>query len=522
MTDDQIADRWDRLTPRQRLARILLVLSEMTPDGVVTEDTLAAAAEGVGAFHGPPMLGSGLADRVGLARTFNRELRRRADERLGTEPFIGANAECGLVYSLGRGGTDVPYPAALGELSPRSSYEAGRQVGLDLASCGYDWALQPSVDVRVSRSDPVIGVRAFGADPSVVSAHAVAYVEGIQSTGVLATAKHFPGHGDASVDSHLGLPVVRRTERDHHEIHLRPFRAVIEAGVASIMTAHVVLPDLGLEEAATFSPEICRDLIRNQLDFDGVLVSDSLRMKAVSERDTARNKVIRALVAGNDLVNIKCSPAAVPSLLDQLETALRTGDLPENDLYRAFGRVVSATQRRSVSAGEGAADSSEGVAVSELQTIVEVTDPQGRLPLPLGVGDAVGVLVDPAGTFAEPLSGVLDELSAMLGTRLVPIRQGDSLPDDVHAVVVLSRGQAGPSDTEIAHLRAVEDSDVPAAFLGGGPKDASDRCSTSLPTVRAPFIDVFGIVSRGTAHLAFRALLGDRRTTSFGQECMAS
>lgn len=155
--DDLTADLWDRLTPRQRIARVLMVLSEITEAGGVTQDTMSAVAEGVGAFHGPPMLASGLPDRPRLARQINGAMRRAGAERFGIEPLIGANLESGLAYSLGRGGTDVPYPGALGQVSAELSYAVGRQVGLDAASCGYDWAFQPVVDVRISRDDPVIG-----------------------------------------------------------------------------------------------------------------------------------------------------------------------------------------------------------------------------------------------------------------------------------------------------------------------------------------------------------------------------
>src|SRR5690625_67442 len=212
---DFTADLWERLTPRQRIARVLMVLSEITAVGDVTEETITAVAEGVGSFHGPPMLASGLPERPRLARQINDTMRRAGDEQFGIEPLIGANLESGLAYSLGRGGTDVPYPGALGQLGPEVSYEVGRQVGLDAASCGYDWAFQPIVDVRISRDDPVIGVRTFTGGPDEISTRAVPYLQGIQSTGVLATAKHCPGPADPSVDSHHDLPVVRRDAEPH-------------------------------------------------------------------------------------------------------------------------------------------------------------------------------------------------------------------------------------------------------------------------------------------------------------------
>ncbi len=506
--DDLTADLWDRLTPRQRIARVLMVLSEITEAGGVTQDTMSAVAEGVGAFHGPPMLASGLPDRPRLARQINGAMRRAGAERFGIEPLIGANLESGLAYSLGRGGTDVPYPGALGQVSAELSYAVGRQVGLDAASCGYDWAFQPVVDVRISRDDPVIGVRTFTGGPDEISARAVAYLQGIQSTGVLATAKHFPGHGDASVDSHHDLPVVHRDAQAHRQTHLRPYQAVIKAGVGSIMSAHIVLPDLGLTEIATFCPEIGQDLLRDELGFEGILVSDSLRMRAVSDRFTRRQAVVRALTAGCDVANIKCPPGVVPGLLDELEDALAREELAEADLYRAFRRVVNATSRTLEDSWQAVLDGSGRFEAPGLSGAIQVRDEQNSLPLRAGAAGSVGILVDPAGTFAEPLDGALADLSDMLGVRLVQVTREDDRPDDVECLVVISRGQAGPTATELSLVRAAESGTMPAAVLLAGPIDVADRCPTSLPVVQAPCIDVFGLVSRSTAYPALRAMLG--------------
>src|SRR5690625_1117315 len=509
MNEDALtADLWDRLTPRQRVARVLMVLSEITAAGGATQDTMIAVAEGVGGFHGPPMLASSLPERPRLARQMNRAMRRVGAERFGIEPLIGANLESGLAYSLGRGGTDVPYPGALGQVSPELSYDVGRQVGLDAASCGYDWAFQPVVDVRISRDDPVIGVRTFTGGPDEISTRAVPYLQGIQSTGVLATAKHFPGHGDASVDSHHDLPVVRRDEESHRNTHLRPYQAVIAAGVGSIMSAHIVLPDLGLTEIATFCPEIGRDLLRDELGFEGILVSDSLRMRAVSDRFTRRQAVVRALTAGCDVANIKCPPGAVPGLLDELEDALARGELAESDLYRAFRRVVNASSRTVEDSSQAVLDGSGRFDAPGLSGAIRVRDEHRSLPLRVSQTASVGILVDPDGTFAEPLDGALADLSDMLGVRLVQVPGEGAPPDDVECLVVITRGQAGPTATELSLVRAAEAGPLPAAVLLAGPTDIADRCPTRLPAVLAPCIDVFGLVSRSTAYPALRARLG--------------
>lgn len=501
---------WDELRPRQRIARVLLTLSTMDADGSPDEATLKAAAEGVGAFHGPPMLRSGLGDRPRRARTFNEQVRRVSRERHGVEPRIGANVECGLSYSLGAGGTDVPYQAALGTVDPEVSYAVGRQVALDLAGSGYDWCFGPVVDVRTTTNDPVIGVRAFGGDADAVSARAVAYVRGVQSVGVLAAAKHFPGHGDAQVDSHVGVPVVDRDRAALDAVHLKPFAEVIHAGVATIMTAHITLRGLGFDEVATFEPGVATGLLRNDLGFEGLLVSDSLRMGAVSDRFSKPDAVVRALLAGCDVANIKCHPGEVPRLLDALEEMLADGRLPERDLYRAFLRSVGTPPRPEVSSD---VQLRTGRFEDErLRDLPLVDDEHNALPLPVSRDGVVGVLAV-AGSEAEPLETPLVDLSEMLGVRLRLVTADQALVSsgaDVAALVVVCRAQDGPSDAEFELVRAAERSGRPAAVLLAGPLDVAGRCSQRLPQVSAPCMDVFGFVSRSTAVTALRQLVGAR------------
>jgi len=494
------------MKPRQRIARVLLTLSTMEADGSPDAATLAAAAEGVGAFHGPPMLGSGLDERPRRAQEFNQAIRRVARERFGVEPLIGGNLESGLSYSLGAGGTDVPYQAVLGVVEPEVSYAVGRQIALDAAACGYDWVFGPVVDVRTTSKDPVIGVRAFGGDVEAIADRATAYIRGIQSAGVLATAKHFPGHGDAKVDSHYGVPVVDRPWDELDAVHLRPFAEVVRAGVDTVMTAHIVLGGLGFDEVATFEPKVATDILRGELGFEGLLVSDSLRMRAVSDRFSKPDAVLRTLRAGCDVANIKCHPADVPQLLDELEAMLTDGRLPEEDLYRAFHRTVAARPRPE---GTGHVAGSTARFDDDRLPLPRVIDEGDTLPMRVPTGGIVGVLAVPGA--AEPLDTPLADLSRALGVelRLLPAATegAASSAADVDAVMVICRHQAGPSDEEIELVRQAEGSGRPAAVLLAGPMNSSRDRVGSLPQVSAPCIDVFGMVSRSTAEPAFRRLV---------------
>ncbi|MGO1406962.1 MAG: glycoside hydrolase family 3 protein [Brachybacterium sp.] len=502
-SSEHVGLSWDDATLRERLARLLLIRSDMDSGGAPTARTEEVLRAGVGAVHGPPLLERDGPAGPSVARSFNAELRRISSEHLGIPVLIGANAERGLSYTTRTGGTDVPFAAALGLADPSLSESVGRTVGAEFAATGYDWVFQPVIDVRTAVHDPVIGVRAFGADPDTVAEHGVAFVRGLQSAGVLATAKHFPGHGDAEVDSHLGLPVITRSRADHENIHLEPFRRVIDAGVASIMTAHLLLPELQIDEIATFSREICTDLLRGELGFDGLLVTDSLRMAAVAERTGYAQAYISSLHAGCDVMNIRCWPDEVDPLLDELERRYRAGEIHETALHTAFTRVVNATQREMGEPGPLPSEATGTYVDSRLPQLLERHDPAGKLPLRLDRSSVIGVLVDsPRDTDAPPLS-LLSTIEAVAGCGVRRI--GVEEIEQVDAILAVSYGQAGPTPTEIEYVEHAAAASRPAASLIAGPPAA--RPSEMLPTIMVPTIDVFGMASRATLAPAVEALV---------------
>lgn len=489
---------WDAATVRSRLARLLLVRSDMTPDGLPTELTRRAALAGIGAFHGPPMLERDSLIGPAAARRFNEELHGLGLGEYGIPALIGGNGEHGLAYTTRVGGTNVPYPAALGLADPGLSETAGRVVGEDFAAAGYSWAFQPVVDVRTATEDPVIGVRAFGSDPALVSAHGAAYIAGMQSAGILATAKHYPGHGDATVDSHLGLPVVHRSASDQ-ETHLAPFRAAVAADVATMMSAHVVLPGFGGDALATFSREICTDLLRDDLGFRGALVTDSLRMAAVADLMGYDDAFIASLHAGCDVMNIRCWPDEIESLLDQLEARFHAGDIDETALRTAFDRVVSMQSRISPSAKATPPEQTRAFADPRLAELVEKTDPEGILPLRVPSNGTLGVLVDsPRGTDAPPLT-LLETMENVLGCRTRRVTT-DAIDADVDALLVVSFGQAGPTASERDHFTLARESRVPTAALIAGPRGPVGQ--SGLAEIAIPAIDVFGLGSAATLAVA--------------------
>lgn len=501
---DEIRELWSALPRRARLAQVLMVLSGVDKSRNPSADTLLAVDEGVGAFHGLPLLGTSFSDRLELATRANAVLHARGLETYGLAPLIGGNIECGISYTVGRGGSDVPYHKTLGLLGDDAAFRAGDQIGRDLAAAGYDWCLGPVIDVRVQPDDPVIGVRAFGSDPGRVGALGAAYIRGVQAHGVWACAKHFPGHGDSPTDSHFDRPIVRRTPEDHRDVHLTPYRDAIDAGVASVMTAHMIFPDLGIDDLTTFSPAVNRDLLRTELGFDRVVVSDSLRMHAVSKEMDRATAVIRSLNGGCDVANIKCPPGAVPQLLDDLEAAHAAGAVTDDVLLNAFARIRS---QRAQNPAE-VTRPPRPITVAELREHVLVTN-LDQPPIPAKRGDVVAVHLASrvAGETGEPLQTALDDVGDLLGLRLVCVMDDDPAPPEAAGHVLLMRSQGHISDGDEKLLRRATACAAPATVLAAGPRETHRRLTTGLRTAGLPCIDVFGLLSRPSAAAALAALV---------------
>ncbi|MGI9822557.1 glycoside hydrolase family 3 protein [Agromyces sp. Marseille-Q5079] len=238
----------------------------------------------------------------------------------------------------------APYPgnAVLGRLDDTGLTErVAREVGAALAATGCTVTFAPDVDVNSNPDNPVIGVRSFGTDPELAARHTSAWIRGVQSTRVAASAKHFPGHGDTATDSHLALPVVDEPLEVLRERELVPFRAAIAAGTRTIMTSHILLPQLDAENPATLSPRILQGLLREEMGFEGVIVSDALDMKGASGVHGIPEAAVRALAAGCDLLCIgsENTDAQMDDIVAAIEAAVSAGRLPAERIAEAAARV---------------------------------------------------------------------------------------------------------------------------------------------------------------------------------------
>ncbi len=226
-------------------------------------------------------------------------------------PLVGVDQEGGRVARLGPPFVKLPPMRQLGRIGDVALTErVAEQLGRELAVLGFNLDFAPVMDVDSNPQNPVIGDRSFGRDPEVVAAHGAAMVRGLQGHGVLACAKHFPGHGDTALDSHLALPTVAHERSRLDEVELPPFRAAAKAGVAAMMSAHVVFDGLDPAVPATFAPKICTELLRSTLGFEGALFSDDMEMGAVAAERSIEDSAVMAVRAGCDVLLI-CSDQAL-------------------------------------------------------------------------------------------------------------------------------------------------------------------------------------------------------------------
>jgi beta-N-acetylhexosaminidase len=287
-------------------------------------------------------------------RALTDDLRSERDDAL-----IAIDEEGGDVTRLEAAtGSSYPGNRALGVVDDVELTErVAASLGAELADAGVNLDFAPVADVNTNPQNPVIGIRSFGADAELVSRHVAASVRGLQRAGVAACAKHFPGHGDTSEDSHLALPVVASLE----DAALEPFRAAIEAGVRSIMTAHIVVRAIG-DSPATMSREILHDLLRGELGFGGLVVTDALEMKAISASVGEEDGAVHALGAGADALCLghDLFDESVVGVRDALVEAVRSGRLPEERLAEAARRVVDLSAWASAHRGAAMVDLEAG------------------------------------------------------------------------------------------------------------------------------------------------------------------
>ncbi|MDA1103075.1 MAG: glycoside hydrolase family 3 C-terminal domain-containing protein [Gemmatimonadetes bacterium] len=369
----------DEMTVAEKAGQLIMpwVLGDFAPEGSASHDRVLTYIEesGIG----------GLVMSVGtpfeVAAKLN-DLQRHSRIPL----LVGADLETGAGFrmrgaihmpgtiDLG-GATDFPTLMAVGATGQeRLAYEMGRITALEARSVGIHVPFAPVLDVNNNPDNPIINVRSFGGDATSVSKMGLAFIRGVQENGAIATGKHFPGHGDTEVDSHVALPVIRHDRARMDSVELRPFQDAIDAGMGAIMTAHISVPSLngGITEPSTLSPLVLTNVLRDQMGFDGIIFTDAMDMNAISRQHDASEAAVRAIEAGADVILM---PASVEEAIKGIVEAVQSGRISEVRLDRSVLRML---------------ESKEGLGLHEDRLVpIEAIPQQVGIPAHIAVADRI-------------------------------------------------------------------------------------------------------------------------------------
>ena len=370
---------------------------------------------------------------------------------MGPRALIALDQEGGAVFRAAFL-PHAPSAMALGAIGDAMlAGNVGAAVARGVKSLGCNWNFAPVLDVNSNPANPVIGARSFASRPTEVARLGGAWMRGALREKVACCVKHFPGHGDTRVDSHLGLPVVDKSRRQLQALELKPFR-MLEASAPAIMTAHIVYPQLDAERPATLSRKILHGLLRDDWGYEGVIVTDSLQMRAIGERYAPADAAVLALQAGADMVMALGSAAEQAAVVESIGAALADGRLGVAELVRSRRRLDALTARfpvRRVRYARTRRDADErlmaGAWARALTRVGNARPP--RLDLPLRVVTQKGVPGDGVSDAGPPADRIASLFAAFRDVDLVevddlPRLDWRTLPRDGVATVLASNHRA--------------------------------------------------------------------------------
>ncbi len=255
--------------------------------------------------------------------------------------FLSVDQEGGRVSRLPKEFEPMPAAAIVGKTGDAALAEQmGGLIAQQLQLLGFNVDFAPVLDTFSNPKNTVIGDRSFGSKPELVAEMGTAEMKGIRDGGILPVVKHFPGHGDTSVDSHKDLPIVRKSEADLLKLELRPFQYAISQGVEAVMVAHILFPELDPDMPASLSEPIITDLLRDKLGFDDVVITDDLAMGAIAKNYGAPEAAIRAVEAGGDILLMAHSYDVAHQIYEALLKSVRDGRIPESRIDESVARIL--------------------------------------------------------------------------------------------------------------------------------------------------------------------------------------
>ncbi len=391
------------------------------------------------------------------------EIQRLVLEATGQPALIAIDQEGGVVSRLGADCAVIPSAMAVSATGdPELAYRAGLLTGSELAAMGINFNLAPVLDINSNPDNPVIGARSYGSSPGQVIPPALGMAHGLREAGVLACAKHFPGHGDTAVDSHVGLPKVDKTLEQLLDCELKPFEAAIREGIPAVMSSHILFPRLEKKNLpATMSRSIMRDLLRGKLGFEGLVVSDCMMMRAIADHYGTLDGILAAIRAGVDMVFVSHSIDLAMEASSRLQQEWQAGRLDHAELEASTARILrakAALMKTPAPPIDMVGSEEHRAIVREMyeRSLTLVSQPRGGIP---ALGDRplfVGCRPFAATQANSPEAGGLD-FAEMLQARFGGTALHMSPDPDREEVSAIARQAAGHSSVVIgtvnAHLR---------------------------------------------------------------------
>ncbi|MEW5991395.1 MAG: glycoside hydrolase family 3 protein [Chloroflexota bacterium] len=481
----------DVLGPADVLGRVMLAFRGLTVPAWLRDRLASAPAAGVTLFRplnvrSPDQVRALTSELQAAAGAWTRRAggAGRGADAEAPPILIAADQEGGQLLALGDGWTPFGGPMAVGATGDAALAEpVGRAIGRELRAVGVNVDYGPCLDVASNPANPSLGIRSFGDDPAAVASLGAAWLRGLQSAGVAGTAKHFPGKGEASVDTHLELAVVERDRAGLEVQELRPFRAAVEAGVRVTMSGHFAVPSVTGSRTlpSTLAPEVMTGLLRDELGFDGVSITDALDMGALPQDARQAVDVVAALRAGVDLLLTTSRRASQQRIEAAIRRAAEVGVLDREDVAASTARIMAL--RRWIASFDAEPLEIVGceehrVLAAELaeRSLTLVRDDAGLLPLRPADGSRFVVVepvpfdLTPADTTSTLAPGLAAALRAHHGRVDEVLVAADPSEHEIAAAVAAIRGAdlaviatdaASFRPGQAALVRAALGSDVP-------------------------------------------------------------
>ncbi|MEJ2710221.1 MAG: glycoside hydrolase family 3 N-terminal domain-containing protein [Anaerolineales bacterium] len=308
-SDEEIADLLQRMTPQEKVGQLFVLHFDGTTVGPTLDQLLQECHPG-----GLVLFGPNIASEAQLHQLIQQTQTIARQASAGIPLLIVLDQEGWPVVRLDGIATTFPSQMAIAATGdPEMARQAGQATGQELGALGVNMNLAPVLDVNTNPDNPVIGLRSFGSDPALVAQFGVAMAQGLQESGLLATGKHFPGHGSTWQDSHLVLPRIDKSLAELHAVELKPFQAAIQSGIGAIMAGHLLVPAIDPAYPTSLSPAALNDLLRGELGFQGLIATDSMTMQALTQNYGAQEAARLAVQAGADLLMFGNDPGADPA-----------------------------------------------------------------------------------------------------------------------------------------------------------------------------------------------------------------